>query len=212
MSFTTKLALLTAAALMIASCGGPGSFETEGLIAPSKICAVTPGDVGQAEPLDPIDEGNGCRIPNPWRVRAVGNVALTQPATVNCGIAEPLNDWLQDKVQPAAQRTFGESVVGIDVAASYSCRPRNNQSGAKMSEHGFGNAIDISAFILESGRKIRVEQGWVGSTDERSFLRAARSQACGDFSTVLGPGSDSHHRDHFHLDLQERRSGSSFCG
>jgi hypothetical protein len=211
MGFRIKPALLATVAFVLASCGGPGSFETEGLIAPSKICAVTPGEIGQAEPLEPIDEGNGCRIPNPWRIRTIGNVVLSQPATVNCGMAEPLNDWLQDKLQPAAQRTFGESVVGIDVAASYSCRPRNNQSGAKMSEHGFGNAIDISAFTLESGRKISVEEGWSGDADERGFLRVVRSEACGDFSTVLGPGSDSHHRDHFHLDLQERRSGSSYC-
>ena len=56
-----------------------------------------------------------------------------------------------------------------------------------------------------------VEEGWSGDADERGFLRVVRSEACGDFSTVLGPGSDSHHRDHFHLDLQERRSGSSYC-
>jgi len=40
--------------------------------------------------------------------------------------------------------------VSVDVAASFACRPRNNSSGARMSEHGFGNAIDFSAFTLES--------------------------------------------------------------
>ena len=164
-----------------------------------------------AERVRAIDEGNGCEVPNPWRVYALADVNFSQPATLNCGMADPLNDWLQNVVQPAAQRRFSESVVSVDIAASYSCRPRNNQSGAKMSEHGYGNAIDIAAFTLESGRKITVLDGWRGRSDERSFLRLVREQACGDFMTVLGPGSDRHHRDHIHLDLQNRRSGQHYC-
>ena len=80
-----------------------------------------------------------------------------------------------------------------------------------MSEHGYGNAIDIAAFTLESGRKVMVVDGWSGRPDERGFLRIVRSQACDDFTTVLGPGSDRHHRDHIHLDLQNRRSKNHCC-
>ncbi len=80
-----------------------------------------------------------------------------------------------------------------------------------MSEHGFGNAIDIAGFTLESGRKVMVLDGWNGRGDERKFLRQVRAEACGPFMTVLGPGSDAHHRDHLHLDLQHRRSGSRYC-
>jgi len=29
--------------------------------------------------------------------------------------------------------------------------------------------------------------------------------------TVLGPGSDRYHGDHFHLDLANRRSGKAYC-
>jgi hypothetical protein len=126
-------------------------------------------------------------------------------------MADPLHGWLEDQVQPAAQKSFGESVVSIDVAASYACRARNNKSGARMSEHGYGNAIDIAAFTLESGRKVTVLDGWRGGTDERRFLRGVHEAACGEFRTVLGPDADRHHRDHFHLDLQNRRNGSSYC-
>jgi hypothetical protein len=80
-----------------------------------------------------------------------------------------------------------------------------------MSEHGYGNAIDIAAFTLESGRKITVSDGWRGRSDERAFLRLVRQEACADFMTVLGPGSDRHHSDHIHLDLQNRRSGNHYC-
>lgn len=204
---------MAALAVLLASCssGNRANFETKGLVAPPSRCMITPSDLGWAERLHTIDEGNGCEVPNPWLVHGLANVNFSQPATLNCGMADPLNDWLQNVVQPAAQRRFSESVVSVDIAASYSCRPRNNQSGARMSEHGYGNAIDIAAFTLESGRKITVLDGWRGRSDERGFLRLVRQEACEDFMTVLGPGSDRHHRDHIHLDLQNRRSGQHYC-
>ena len=101
--------------------------------------------------------------------------------------------------------------MAVDVLASYSCRPRNNQRGARLSEHGLGNAIDIGAFTLQSGRKVNVEHGWFGSSSESSFLRNVRAYACNDFMTVLGPGSDYEHRNHIHLDLEVRRNGNHYC-
>ena len=211
MTWISRLAVAGCVAAILASCSGRRSFETEGLVAPPSQCWVKPSDIGLASKLRAIDEGNGCEVPNPWSVYQLANVSFSQPATLNCGMANPLNDWLQNVVEPAAQRTFGESVVSIDVLASYSCRPRNNEWGAKMSEHGFGNAIDIGAFNLEGGRKVTVLDGWYGRRDEQYFLRQVREAACGDFMTVLGPGSDSHHRNHFHLDLQNRPSGKHYC-
>jgi hypothetical protein len=102
-------------------------------------------------------------------------------------------------------------VVGIDVPSAFACRPRNNARGAKLSEHGMGNAIDISVFHLASGRKVSVLQDWGGPNDSSAFLKNIRREACGPFKTVLGPGSDSHHRDHMHFDLQVHRSGGSYC-
>ncbi len=90
-------------------------------------------------------------------------------------------------------------------------RPRNNVRGAKMSEHGFGNAIDIAAFTLEDGRKVSVLHDYYGSAASQRFLRQVRGEACGEFATVLGPGTDANHRDHIHLDLQNRRSGQAYC-
>ena len=188
-----------------------GNFTTKGLRPPEGSCQVKPSRIGLAEKISNINEHNGCQVPNAWKVEQLGSVAFSQPAVMNCGMADPLHTWLEDVVQPTAQRSFGESIVSIDVAASYACRPRNNKSGAKMSEHGFGNAIDISAFTLEDGRKITVEQGWWGSSEERSFLHAVHDRACGDFHTVLGPDSGRDHRNHLHLDLQNRENGSVYC-
>ncbi len=212
MRIVCHVAALAAVAAIVAACSGSQSkyFETEGLMAPPQRCAVPPSKLGIAEPLSRVRDG-ACQVPNPWEVRAIANVSFSQPATLTCGMASPIDSWIGNSVQPAANRIFGESIVGFEIAASYSCRPRNNRRGAKMSEHGFGNALDISAFTLESGRQITVLAGWNGKGDERKFLREVRSAACGPFMTVLGPGSDSSHRDHFHLDLQNRRSGSRYC-
>jgi hypothetical protein len=202
-----------AAVLALLSACGDGSrqFTTEGLIAPPIHCLTDPRILGDAEKLDPIDEGNGCQVPNPWRMYSVANVQFSQPAMLNCSVTQPLYDWMSAIVQPAAQATFGENVTAINVAASYSCRARNGKRGARMSEHGFGNAIDIASFTLADGRKITVKQGWRGDDGERAFLREIRKDACAEFMTVLGPGSDSHHSDHFHLDLASRRSGRAYC-
>jgi hypothetical protein len=74
------------------------------------------------------------------------------------------------------------------------------------------NAIDIAAFTLADGEEINVLDDWYsGPSENRAFLRAIRSEACGPFHTVLGPGSDAAHRDHIHLDLQKERGGGPYC-
>ena len=214
MPFVRNLVAVAVMSAVLAGCGSSTrktSFDTHGLRAPEGSCSVKPSRIGLAEKVRNIDEGNGCEIPNAWRVVSLGSIEFSQPATMNCSMAAPLNGWLENTVQPAAQRTFGESVVSVDVAASYSCRARNNNSGAKMSEHGYGNAIDIAAFTLESGRKVTVLDGWRGGKDEQRFLRQVHDSACAEFRTVLGPDADRHHRDHLHLDLQNRQSGSGYC-
>src|SRR5256885_128524 len=80
-------------------------------------------------------------------------------------------------------------------------RAMNHVPGARLSEHGHANAVDISAFVLADGRVVQVKSGWWGAMAERTFLRAVHGGACSIFTTVLGPSYDANHRDHFHLDL-----------
>lgn len=204
-------AAMLAVLAALTACAGPRGqyFSTEGLLIPAATCPVSPSSLGIAEQLAPISERSGCQIPNPWKVQSVATVSFDQPAKLNCGMVSPLASWIETSVQPAARATFGEEVVSVDVMASYACRPRNNRWGGKLSEHGFGNAIDIGGFTLASGRVVTVRSGWRGAPDERQFLREVHDAACARFSTVLGPGSDGHHEDHLHLDLMVRRSGRS---
>src|SRR5262245_20942336 len=103
-----------AALALLSACGyGSKQFTTERLVAPPLHCLTDPRILGDAERLDPIDEGNGCQVPNPWRMHSVANVQFSQPATLNCSVTQPLYDWMSATVQPAAQATFGENVTAI---------------------------------------------------------------------------------------------------
>ncbi|MGE3993479.1 extensin family protein, partial [Pseudorhodoplanes sp.] len=142
---------------------------------------------------------------------AFGPVEIKPAATLACPMATALDRWIIDSVQPAAQRWFRQPVVELRQISAYSCRGMNNQPGARVSEHAFGNALDISSFTLEDGRRISVKTGWRGSPEEQGFLRDVQGAACEQFSTVLAPGSNRFHYDHFHFDLMRRRSAYRVC-
>ena len=127
-------------------------------------------------------------------------------ATLACPIVSALDRWLADSVQPAAMRWFGARVVEIKQISAYSCRGMNGNPHAHISEHAFGNALDIAAFTLADGRRITVKGGWRGMPEEQGFLRDVQAAACQQFNTVLAPGSNAYHYDHIHVDLMRRAS------
>jgi hypothetical protein len=144
---------------------------------------------------------------------ANGTVAVTPPATIGCPMTASINRWMARSVQPAARAYFGSPVVEMKQIASFGCRTRNGR-GVKLSEHAFGNAIDVAAFRLADGREVSVyRHWWRGPPAARAFLQAAFAGACAEFYTVLGPGSDAFHANHFHLDLlrTNTRNGRHYC-
>jgi hypothetical protein len=144
-------------------------------------------------------------------VAAFGPVAMKPAATLACPIVSVLDRWLADSVQPAAQRWFGVRVIEIRQISAYSCRGMNGNSRAHISEHAFGNALDIAAFTLADGRSVSVKDGWKGMPEEQGFLRDVQAAACQQFSTVLAPGSNAYHYDHIHVDLMRRASQRVIC-
>lgn len=158
--------------------------------------------------VDPIPGRiKGCGISDPVKVTEVAGVTLSTGALMDCPTAKALLTWVEKGAIPAVGKTGG-GLTGLKVAAHYSCRTRNNRPGAKISEHGRGRAIDLSAFYLENG-SITVLSDW-GKGKKGKILAKMRKAACGPFGTVLGPGSDGYHRDHFHFDTARYRSGS-YC-
>lgn len=143
----------------------------------------------------------GALRPFDMSAAAAGRVSMQPAALMRCPMIPAVERWVQEVVEPAARYYLRTPLVQMKVAASYACRPINHQSGARLSEHGHANALDISAFHLADGRVVTVKAGWYGREDERAFLRAVHKGACNTFSTVLGPHADVFHRDHFHMDL-----------
>ena len=141
-----------------------------------------------------------------------GGAAIVRPAaTLACPMVSALDNWMASSVQPSAQRWFGQPVVEVKQISAYSCRGMNGQRGAPISEHAFGNALDIAAFTLADGRQVTVKDGWRGEPETQGFLRDVHASACQQFSTVLAPGSNAFHYDHIHVDLARRASGRTVC-
>lgn len=144
-----------------------------------------------------------CGSEHPFEMSAAmgGRVVMRPSAMLRCPMIPSVDRWVAEVVEPAARFHFGSSLAELKVAASYACRPMNHVSGGRLSEHGYANALDVSAFTLADGRTVTVKGGWYGDSRERAFLRAVHDGTCQHFTTVLGPNYDANHRDHFHMDL-----------
>jgi hypothetical protein len=149
------------------------------------------------------------RAPGP--IAAGGPVAVSPPATLACPIVSALDQWIATSVQPAALRWFRQPVVGIKQISAYSCRGMNGDPNAHISEHAFGNALDIAEFDLADGHAVTVQFGWHGTPEEQGFLHDVQAAACDQFTTVLAPGANVYHYNHIHVDLMRRESGRRIC-
>ena len=168
--------------------------------------AAPSGPVRREQPLPRLGPER-----SPQVVSASTPVEIRPVATLACPIVSALDRWFATAVQPAARKWFGQPVVEIKQISAYSCRGMNGQPGARISEHAFGNALDIAAFVLADGHRITVKGGWRGTPEEQGFLRDVQAAACDQFTTVLAPGSNQFHYDHIHVDLMRRGSGRRIC-
>jgi hypothetical protein len=168
----------------------------------------------ESTPADPLAGEGDCGARFPVKVVAFqtdeGRVTLEPPATMRCGMARAVSKWVKESVSPTAKAKLGSELRSIRNASSFVCRPRNGVAGAKLSEHGRANALDISAFVLADGRAVTVGSE-VGA--DLAFTGEVRTAACLYLHTVLGPGSDASHADHLHVDMAHRgKSGDTrFC-
>jgi hypothetical protein len=167
-------------------------------------------------PRGPVPPGVEEHVPLGWPrdpaiTTSVGPVEVKPVATLACPIVSALDQWITAAVQPAAMRWFRQPVVEIKQISAYSCRGMNGNSYAHISEHAFGNALDIAEFVLADGHKVTVQYGWRGSPEEQAFLHDVQLAACNEFSTVLAPGANIYHYNHIHVDLMHRSSGRRIC-
>ena len=146
--------------------------------------------------------GGGCSTQSTVKLTAAG-VPITNITAIKCPLAHALTLWAQGPLQRAARQYFGSKVVRIESMGAYSCRNiiGSVNSGTKRSEHATANAVDIGGFVLADGRRVSVQGGWNGASDEQNFLRTIRADACKRFQTVLSPDYNAAHFDHLHFDM-----------
>jgi len=201
----------------------PADADVLPLVAPSmngpadNICALLTASghiVGQTMPS--VVGAGGCGIASPVQINAVvladgARVAISPPAVMGCSLAASVADWVRDDLAPAIAFN-GDRLVKIDGVGAYECRGRDNIAGAQLSEHAKGNAMDLHALVTQSGQTYAVKPSGGAEPAGRSVLMALmKSTACKRFTTVLGPGSDSAHAEHLHVDLLERKGGLRLC-
>jgi len=189
----------------------PEASEPDEPPPPSACRLRLTAELAVAPSLPPVVRRGECGVEDGVRLEAVllrdkTRVAVTPPAIVRCTFAEAIVQWVREDLAPAV-RALGAPLRSLDNYAAYDCRGRNRIVGAKLSEHGKANAIDVRSVKLANGIVVGLTDPQVGK-DLRLGLRKG---ACARFTTVLGPGSDGYHEDHVHVDLAERTGGHRMC-
>nr|WP_156460151.1 extensin family protein [Mesorhizobium sp. Root157] len=156
-----------------------------------------------------IQNGGQCGIDYPVKVSAIGSVQMKPAATLTCAMAASFATWTKSELVPAARLRYFSGVKAIHQGSSYSCR-RIRGEGV-LSEHGKGNALDVMSIELNNGKDIDVRKPGLFAFRERSLLNTVRADGCSYFTTVLGPGYNYDHRNHFHFDIKNRRNGYRAC-
>lgn len=212
------LIFIVASLAMLASCSVPSRPQRPAWRAQAENACIAANRVRPTAYVQMSNEVDGpgvCGLTRPFKVTALqgGAVSFNATATLDCPMVAELDSWLADVVQPAALARFGQRVAQINSMGSYACRGMNNQAGARLSEHAFGNALDIGGFALEDGRQIAIVRDWTrGDEQARAFLMDVHSGSCEHFSTVLAPGSNPFHYNHIHVDLAlHGRNGRHIC-
>jgi len=150
--------------------------------------------------------GDGrCHVDAPVRLHAVrtadGEISLPDSPILNCQFARQFAMWLSDTGVALVSTHLDIKLAKISTGPGYECRGRNGDASAKLSEHASGNAVDITTITTANGRKIQVSDAGNAASPSYRVLRGLRTTACGYFSTVLGPGSNAAHAEHFHFDM-----------
>lgn len=214
----SRLAPVMILSILVTACGGRedrdvvrrdnDAFKSE----PARQCLSTlKANDARFSSLPNQDFGGGCRTIDTVKLMSFATEA-TNLGAMTCPLAANFTAWAKFAVRPAARQYLGSDVVRIETMGTYSCRKVNGARSGKLSEHAYGNAVDVSAFVLKDGRRISVISGWNGSADERAFLRRLHESACKRFGTVLGPNYNAAHANHFHFDMgKSMKDGSSYC-
>ncbi|MGO9543342.1 MAG: extensin family protein [Rhodomicrobium sp.] len=161
------------------------------------------------EPAAPVKDGV-CGTPAPIRLKGFDNgkepsLMFSPAPLVTCKLAEALRRWADEFIQPNAKALLHAPVVRIATLSAYNCRTRYDNPAQRISQHAYANALDLSEFATAAGERIAVLDDWNGADERSAFLHEIHDGACEIFGTTLGPEANESHKNHFHLDMKERR-------
>ncbi|SAL68434.1 hypothetical protein AWB74_03885 [Caballeronia arvi] len=143
----------------------------------------------------------GCELKGVMRITQSEDLRFSSPFLATCPLALGIAYFEHQYLQTAALETYGERVARIEHVGSYACRNVNHQQDAALSQHASANAIDLTGFVLDDGRRITLARWDDASSLDGQFLRRVHEGACQSFDTTLGPDYNVLHKTHFHVDM-----------
>lgn len=179
--------------------------------APSACRLALTEAIAIAPSIPPITGPGECGGDDLVRLEAIvlpdaRRITVKPAAVLRCEMATAIANWVREDTAPL-MAALGSEMTELDNFDSFECRGRNRVKGAKLSEHGKANALDVRGFRLANGTMLSLTDRTVARETREKVL----ASVCSRFSTVLGPASDWYHEDHIHLDLRERRNNYKIC-
>ena len=174
-------------------------------------CQLQLSEIAEFKSMPPITGPGECTATDVVNVNAVvlpdnHRVVFSPVVTLQCSMAEVVAHWIRDDVAPTLD-ALGMSLRGVETLESFGCRSFNGISGAKLSEHGHANALDVRSLKIANGTVIEL----TNATVSKPLREQLRQTACARFSTVLGNGADAYHENHVHIDLMQRTNNYKIC-
>ena len=153
-----------------------------------------------------------CGIAEPVRLSSIGlangaTIDMPDRPILDCAFAVTFTEFAQDLMAPLATAMLGSGIVAL-ATGGYSCRSPIRLPSGNPNPHAKGIAIDVSAIRLADRRRIAI--GHEANSAEALFARTIRRAACGWFTTVLGPGADAAHAEHFHFDILRHGASDNY--
>ena len=130
---------------------GP-DFDSGGVTSEPTECDKRILAIAVTEPLPRLVGPDACGGSDMLRLMAAlrpdGTRIEIKPApALRCEFAESVAAWLRDEAAPRVDK-LGAPLRTVETFDDFECRGRNRVVGAKLSEHGKGNAVDVRSFVL----------------------------------------------------------------
>ena len=154
-----------------------------------------------------------CGVAEPVRLDSIGlsdtaRIDLSGRPVLDCAFALVFTGFVRDLMSPLAAAMLGSRLSAVGIVSGYRCGSPIRLPSGSPNPHGKGIAVDVAEITLADRRRVAV--GHEANSAEILFMKTMRRAACGWFTTVLGPGSDAAHAEHFHFDILRHGASADY--